>query len=409
MLKIEKINEDVKTGDSRRLCSKQGELSNISCDVIIVSLSKLKKLAMPMHRFFYGKELRIACWRKYYCPNDGITFAFPEIDKVCSHPENPYILHRKAAQSACKTLRRLKKVVSLYALERVRLLDFVFTFPEELSEALIQREDGIKLAWKLWRRFWKKFDEYMGYGAKSGCHVNLHIWSTKKPLKPHFHFHVLMLNYALAEDGTFRKGRQYFEKKKKKGKDEEEDELRELKRLWTRYLMRFARKLKVEVPLSVNPNDLDEEKLADVHFKYASWSQEGRISHRFMYTGRHPLEDYAEYSEKHLDCPDPPGWLVNYDNRARAYGWFRLIKQLLIRVLGEEGYEALMNDRRKLCPFCTTPLEEGEAFKFGELLLRGPPGGFVSAEWLRGKLKRVALTEGDYEFLAELEKYREGG
>ena len=375
----------------------QGDLS----DVFVVGYSKLKKLFKPAHRYFVDKRALILKWHKYRCRISGVVFAFPELGKIISHPLNPYVLHRKASQSACKSIRKLKEVVKAYGLDRAKILDFVFTFPVELSEALVSRADGVKLAWKMWQGFWREsLERFLGGHrpySEAGCHVNLHIWSTANPLRSHFHFHCLALDWVRvfhsAENQVYgvdlARVAHFLER------NEREDRLRELKELWTKHLLRLAKKLGVKVPLS-----LEEEKLADVHFEYIPWSNMPKIVHKFQYVNRHPLEDFAIYSNEHPDCDDPPFWLGDCANRARCYGWFRRFRELLEAKIDKEGCEAMVKDKGKLCPCCGEPMVEVGTF---ELRGKDPPGRLIAFEWVKGKPKLIELSTDDIEFLRRCE------
>ncbi|GAH72368.1 unnamed protein product, partial [marine sediment metagenome] len=236
-----------------------------------------------------------------------------------------------------------------------KVLDLALTFPGEITDWLVKQNHGFTRdseaeVWKLFRELWSKaifkgrgknrvkiqpsLEELLldGRPGKLGCHVNLHIWSTKEPQRPHWHFHVLAVNQSYT-DGKFIEIGHYLETER----------LEEFKRLWKARLIQFADKHGIGVP------SLKGKALPVVYFQYIEGSNRAKIVHKWQYVNRSAVEDFALYSNDNPGCANPPDWLVEYDNRARAFGWFREIRG----ILGKEAYEALNEDKQvKTCPVC---------------------------------------------------------
>jgi len=108
------------------------------------------------------------------------------------------------------------------------------------------------------------------------------------------------------------------------------------------------------------------------------------------YQSRHWVEDYAEYSNQHLDCEDPPGWLEGYGNAARVFGWWRHLKSLT------EGVS--MGDKEKLSPVDGEPLEYKGTISLDGLLWKGE-GKLGYLEFYKGEPIEGELSKDDIEWL----------
>jgi len=124
-----------------------------------------------------------------------------------------------------------------------------------------------------------------------------------------------------------------------------------------------------------------------------SWDNDigkAKLMNKLGYQSRHWLEDYAEYSNKHLDCAAPPGWLEGYDNATRTFGWWRHLKSLT------EG--VALGDKEKLSPVDGRPMEYKDTFSLEGLLYRS--GGKVGTlEFYKGEPLFGDLSSDDIEWL----------
>lgn len=373
-----------------------------------VGLRKIRELLNPEHSWFDDKQGKILDWEAYQCEEfPKPIFAYPRLSLI-TPGSNPYKLSNKASQSAMKSLKALKVVAETRKLESIKVLDSVFTFPSEITSWLNTRNHGFTrdseaMAWKLWREFWSKpicegrgknrkiistsLEEFLleGKKGKLGCHVNLHIWSTKVPAVPHWHFHVLALNQSY-NNGNFTEIGHYLEGER----------LKELKRLWKARLLNFAGKNGIDVASLKDKKGENGEALPVVHCRFVDWLDMPRIVHKFQYVNRSPIEDYALYSNKNPDCADPPAWLAGYTNRARCYGWFREYGQ----IIGKLEYEELKEEKAKTCPLCSGKLAKVGTIHQSDIeamLHNGTP--MLSLEWHLGKLRNVPLSKTDIDFL----------
>ena len=119
------------------------------------------------------------------------------------------------------------------------------------------------------------------------------------------------------------------------------DDLKDIKRLWTSYLLSLAKTLGVDCPtLSLEDSDIgktvkidgEERKinLADVRYSYTKITAEtkGNLYHGLFYQNRDYLIDFAKYSNQHPDCNIPDDLFLSYSNCGRSYGLFRKLKAL---------------------------------------------------------------------------------
>jgi len=348
-----------------------------------VGLEKLEKLLRPGHPWFRPSWGTILDWRLYQCDQfPKPIFAYPHLSNLTS-ARNPYKLSVKASQSALKSLRSLRTVVAGRKLENVSVLDFVFTFPAEMTAWFAGAGDdtraGEKLAWALWRRFWNR--ERGSGAARLGCHANLHIWSTKDPSKPHWHFHVLMVNQAF--DGSKFINVKAYKKA---------DDISALKRRWKDTLLEFAGKHDVKV------SSLKGKALPVVYYQYIPWGNQAKIVHKFQYVSRSPIEDFAIYSNANTKCDDPPDWLIYYTNRARCYGWFREFG----KIIGRGDYRALQSSTDKVCPICGDDLMPAGLLAAADIRTMADRGcRLFATEWVAGGLQHVPLSDFKLKFICE--------
>lgn len=371
--------------------------------VRLVGMSKIRALLNPGHSWFADRQGDIVEWRSYQCREASKPiFAYPSLSLV-TDKLNPYKLSVKASHSAMKSLRGLGDVLSVNDIRGVKVLDLAFTFPGEITDWLVKQNhgftrDSVDEVWKLWRKLWSKaafkgrgknrvkilpsLEELLlgGETGKLGCHVNLHIWSTKEPGRAHWHFHVLTMNQSYT-DGRFTRIGHYLEGER----------LEDLKRLWKARLLQFADEHGIKVP------SLKGKALPVVYFQYIDGSARAKIVHKWQYVNRSSIEDFALYSNDNPGCDNPPDWLVEYDNRARAFGWFREITG----ILGKEVREALNEDRLvKTCPVCGDRMEALGTLTNADIAARAENGTLYSLEWVDGKLCSVLVTEKDISFLS---------
>ena len=348
----------------------------------VVGWRALKDLLQPTHRWFQGKGAYMVDFAVYRAKEGGKTLIYPRVAGPWGGRlprENPY---RKYQLSRSHTGRKIKAVVALvesFKLNDFRVASVVLTFPEEISRWLSRQENGREMAWRLFGKFWAWYDRKFGPGL--AANVNLHTWKTEKPVDPHFHFHLLAANYREVEvpsvedeDGNSARG---FEKQpwhRQRGKTlvPWSDEARvEVKSFWWETLDRFASRHGVTMPLTWCPENID------IYVDFISLDDElgkAKLMHKFNYQGRHPMEDYARYSNKDPDCADPPGWLQGYDNRARPFGWWRRIGALAKD----------KSDREKLHPVSGEKLEYVGPWPL-EYVLKLGAGRLGFLDMVRGK------------------------
>ncbi|GAI60134.1 unnamed protein product [marine sediment metagenome] len=289
-----------------------------------------------------------------------------------------------------KSLRDLRDTLIEHNVRDAKLMDFTFTLPGEITDWLMQQNHGLThesevKAWAMWRKFFHgSFEPLLlnGEPGELGSRVNLHPWSSREPNLPHWHFHGLALNQSYNGE-RFTRIEHFLMG----------DNLEKLKGLWKSALLDFASQYGIEVP------SLDGDALPVVFYQYIDWNDMARLMHKWKYVSRSPIEDFAVYSNANPGCDNPPDWLEEYTNRARAFGWFRKIKA----IVGKERFEAMRQDKKrqteKTCPLCGERMESIGVLTNTEMLVKAQSGLLTSLEWVDGKLSEKLLSPGDVSFL----------
>ncbi len=354
----------------------------------VVGFKKLRQLLQPKHPYF---EAAWAWVKEFSYYSDGNShFCYPRVKSYSR--KNPY---RKMQLRQKHTARTIKK---LLALKVDRFAIVVPTFPKEVSEWLCQQAGDRDMVWRLFKRFWN--EDYSALDADSdgqAAYVNLHKWKTEEPTSPHYHFHCIVPNYRLVENGDIQDedGNNACELKEKPWHKQRggrlvpfsDDTLDLLKQRWHSRLVAFARRH------SLKGDWMDDYTKIDVFVEYVSWDNDigkAKLMNKLNYQSRHWTEDYADYSNKHLDCAMPPDWLVRYDNKARVFGWWVRLSSLA------PGVD--MDKKEKLSPIDGQPMEYKSTLSFEGLLhVSGGKVGYL--EFYKGEPIEGELTPGDIEWL----------
>lgn len=360
----------------------------------IVGFKKLRGLLRPEHPYFEGDYAWIRDFGYY--SDDNSNFCFPRV--MARTRNNPY---RKSQLRSKQTARTIKKLLALK--ESAKLDDFkvaivVLTFPKEISEWLCRQPGDRDMAWRLFKRFWN--EDYSTLDDDSdgqAAYVNLHKWKTEQPTSPHYHFHCIVPNYRLAENGVVQDedSNNAYEFVKKSWHRQSggrlvpfsDRALDLMKQRWHSRLVAFARRH------SLRGSWMDDWRGIDVFVEYVAWDSDigkAKLMNKLGYQSRHWLEDYAEYSNRHLDCELPPGWLEGYDNKARVFGWWASLKSLT------EGVE--LEDKEKLSPIDGEKMEYKGTISL-EGLLRLSEGKLGYLEFYKGQPIEGELTKDDIEWL----------
>lgn len=306
----------------------------------IVGLKMLKSLLQPKHEYFSDKKGYIIDYMAYRHPEDKKMLLYPKIGGAYGERLNRANPARKHQLSRCHTSRRVKMVIDVagaYHLEDFKVTFLTLTMPKQLSMWLGGQKNGSDMAWRLFKKMWAWYNDRLGPGLAAS--VNLHTWKTDNPLEPHYHFHLLIPNYKVEEidieDDIGNKS--YYLKKQdwhiQRGGREvpvSEDMILEVKKAWYDILSKFANKHSIEWArmsgAALGAKDLDiKYGFTDI----ASDLGRCKLIHWFNYQGRYPLEDYAKYSNDNTECPNPPAFITEYENRARCYGWWKNLNRMI--------------------------------------------------------------------------------
>lgn len=112
---------------------------------------------------------------------------------------NPYKKYRSNRVSAFRRFDTINKLSTLTD-QKVFLMNFVLTFPKEISKLLFNDPDGVDKANKCHNLFWKRFIDRNLFtidnkkrklykNLQMGLYSNRHDWSSSNPFEPHYHFH----------------------------------------------------------------------------------------------------------------------------------------------------------------------------------------------------------------------------
>lgn len=354
-------------------------LGQSEAPIAIVGMRQLEQLLWPIHSYFGDKKGDLEDLAVYSDAKER-QFAYP---RVRGPRENPYRCHKRNQKQTAKTVKRLKAVGESQGWENMRLADIVLTFPDWISEYLAPMgQRGREIAWRLFNRFWHEDLEPMLLHGVDGClgaYVNLHTWKTEEPLKPHFHFHVLVLDKVLRPDGTFGDVEYPLNRSGTPVVFTDQEDM-EVKEAWKDKLNKLARR-----------HGLDYVKgKVDIYERYVEWDGEGdvgraRFMNRFNYQGRHPIEDFCVYSNANPDCADPPEWLAKYSNKARVYGWWRDMKSYI-----SEDKAGELDDRTRLSPLDASEMTYIGRFDVEQVL---DTGNIWTLDFIRGGPRLCKLSD----------------
>jgi hypothetical protein len=341
----------------------------------VVGWHELKELLAPKHSFFKGKEAYIDYFYAYKPEESSKYLLYPKVSGKTGErmpKENPYRKHQIARSNTARRIDMMFNLVNKFKLSEFNMAFLTITMPKEISVALSEKKTGVKIAWLMYEKFWKKYNDIFGENLASS--VNLHTWKTELPFEPHYHFHMLIPNYRIREvdlsvfggennedsgDTGYEFVRQEWHRQRGgKYVPVSEQQLEQVRKMWTEILKKYSRLNHVEV---------DWEKKVDIHYAYGQLNDGAgkiQVMHWFNYQGRYPLEDYAKYSNKNPGCPNPPEWLKKYTNRARSYGWWLFMGKIAF----------VKKEVRKVNPLSGEIMEYVGRLNLYDLLARGRLG-----------------------------------
>jgi hypothetical protein len=382
---------------------------------LIINLPTIKALLQPKHRYFKDKQAYITELKAYkHSIDDEKSILYPVIkgDTGYATKNNPYRKYQLSRSHSGRTVNKVKNVIDNMGFDDFRMCDFVLTMPDQMSKKLAKMgKKGREIVWRCQKRMFNELPGIIGCpsGQLAG-HTNLHTWSSKNPLKAHYHFHCLIPNYISVlfepeeieglgtcyhtesfekwfgggivklyrgEDGRWQRGCVPFS----------DGELNEVKKIWTRILKGCCRRNGIRCSYFEN-----KDSLADVYVAFTKWDDGlGRMKliNKINYQKRHWLEDYARYSNDNTYCKNPSLWLEGYINRTRPQGWWCRLSDL-------SGESIVSKDR--ISVFTGEPMFNSGSLYRWELMsmLKGEIGTF---EVHKGRVIFWLLDEKDKAWL----------
>ena len=253
------------------------------------------------------------------------------------------------------------------------LIWLVFTVPDRLSEYLAK--DNPKLAEKVVkkaarstiRRFLRKYlvrheNVPLSGDFKEGGVVNVHLWSSSVPIKPHVHAHVCLWNFVVW-NGKYVRFSPYFPKRW----------MEELREIWKGELMKWLKKhVKDFRGLYIDDERLwcldQDYEFFNVYLNYTWFREEnyGRIVHHLRYNARKAVIDINEFfysgvklEEFEKDKVDWLGFLIQYSNRTGNFGFMNRWRVVfnVSRERIEKMLDRLEKEHYEYCPICKRKLE----------------------------------------------------
>ncbi len=288
-------------------------------------------------------------------------------------------------QKGVVSYRKFDEVLSVVKQEKrdLALIWMVFTIPDVISEYLVK--EGVKKAREIMRkavrsalrRFLRKYlkkHENVPYDGdfKEGGVMNVHIWSSSQPIKPHLHVHVALWNFVVW-NGKYVRFSPYFPK----------EWMAELRELWKKEFFRYLRKAGFGTYLDTEYcNVLDDTyEFFNIYTQYNWFKEEnyGKILHHLRYNARKAVIDINEFFYSGVEFDDLTdeqkewlGFLIQYSNRTGNFGfmnnWRKVFSVSKERVV--EFLERLKTEHYEYCPICKRRLEKVGVVTIDEIAKR---------------------------------------
>lgn len=272
---------------------------------------------------------------------------------------NPYMKFKSKQTTSSKTAKKLRNLIKDYT-----MLQVVPTFPEEISQKLPEDPAVKDEMWKALKLFLDKLEKQKtDEGKTMGSSASLHTWSSKRPTKPHGHFHtdipMLQCKYPTKKRLMFfvqdnkRLVQKYHNEEEEEKKQEYANKLNDL----LASFLGVERIPWVETDGGRRPVDHDEIKdlwtdcvnevfgtyydRLNVNLQYYGSWEKAKMLHDLTYRSRSPVVDIALSltEQKEYDLLDNQQaieqnkeWikdLIDYDNTTRVFGFWTALKQLI--------------------------------------------------------------------------------
>lgn len=262
-------------------------------------------------------------FKSYKCTNGSCGVRKVHLPMVDAGKYHPYQSHKHSSRCGSEMADKLEYFQKNTSADYLVTIDL--TMEREMSESLATKDksqvrDAI-------HKFLKKLHDYKFHDKKSkfGGFYALHLWKTTKPLDPHVHVHLNLVNVCY--DGKrFHRFKPWLN-------------IKRVKKAWAEALH--------EVGLWGRPVGLP-----DVHVGYIKLTETPRIIHRIKYCYRKPLVDL----NKNIgNCPNrdrvDEEWgrlLLNYTPRRCYVGWLVNTKRF--------GYSSSHKSFSPKCPVCGSDL-----------------------------------------------------
>lgn len=257
---------------------------------------------------------------------------------------NPYKSFKVSMSTVSRTMRLLE------ALDLEFVYSLVLTFPKEISNQYLETPEPYKIDIRL-KKCFKEFVKWLRStcGGQIGLNANLHIWSSMKPLNPHSHFHVLLLDRIIQKDGKEDQIKPFWFMKQndRTKKWEETTLLSSIKKKWTEIV-------NSEFETQYQTIDLRIE-FVELKKKDGSQNETGhrKLINKLKYNRRRPISDISlYYLFNRFSCNEIDDefaeHLVHYKNKTSIFGYWNRMKKHVKK--------SIEIDKDVRCPICDEPL-----------------------------------------------------
>lgn len=420
----------------------------------VVGFGKLRNLLQPKHAYFEGKWAEVKWWTRYFDEKSELDLVYPQVKTF--HRENPYRRYQLNRQCSARSAKAIFKLIESYRLPGFRVTDIETTMPAATSAFLASKgRRGRDMAWSMNDRFWQALVDNGLVGSGHARRSNLHTWKTACPLEPHFHFHELLPNYERVggapvavdmpgcdcpgcgrtlwaqvgpaswqcvtcypvEDKPIFRKREWSRQRAGTMVPWSDRELLLVKAIWLNIQINYARKYCIQGAWDCQLKLLRFQRkhglrglvrlvsflghfnkgLVDVYVSFVKLNHDlgrAKFVNKLSYNGRHPVEDFAVYSNKNPDCSMPLEFIQHYDNKARLKGWWRDIKKIVTLSKSKE--------KEKLSPYNAESMKYLGRYYTSELLFGEDIYGakkLVGVDIIRGSPVERLLSAEEMDWL----------
>jgi len=282
----------------------------------------LKSLDIDIER---DLKFELKGFKAYSCKTQGCGVDGVFLPIVSCGRYHPHVSHRHASRCVARVMEKIEFIEKHAPATHLIKLDL--TVPGWVSKRM--HSDDLRLIRRAVNVFLKKLAPMLFHQKSSvGGFYGVHIWKTTKPLEPHLHVHLNLLNVAYnAKDKTFHRFKPLIDHRK-------------VKAAWREALRSVGMW-----------DDPSPSSLPDCYVGYVALASRVRLMGRIRYVFRKPITDLNKNICNCDTSQADPAWVghvLNYTPRQVFVGWAVSLKRF--------GFHS-SNSILPRCPCCGVPLE----------------------------------------------------